>query len=102
MSPTDKRTEGADVVFLKDARRRFAGNESETLYRQWASGALSEDKLSAIWGSKFSSPAVVFRTAIFGRSLSAFSRNMGGRSEPESHTCCNGRSATSSGMGSGR
>lgn len=93
---------GADVVFLKDARRRFAGDESEILYKQWASGALSEDKLSAIWGSKFCSPTVVFRSAIFGRSLSVFSRNMGERSEPESDTCCNGGSATSSGTGSGR
>ena len=93
---------GADVVFLKDSRRRFVGNELETLYKQWASGALSDDKLSAAWGSRFSSPTVVFRTAIFGRSLAVFSRNMRERLEPESDTCCNGRSATSSGMSSGR
>jgi hypothetical protein len=92
---------GADVVFLKDSRRRFLGNESETLYRQWASGTLSDDKLSAVWGSRFSAPTVVFRTAIFGRSLSVFSRDMGERSEPESDICCNGGSATGSGMGSG-
>ena len=99
---SNERVPGADVVFLKDSRRRFVGNESETLYRQWASGALSDDKLSAIWGSRVSSPTVVFRTAIFGRSLSVFSRNMGERSEPESDTYCNGSSATSSGMSSGR
>ena len=93
---------GADVVFLKDSRRRFLGNESETLYRQWASGTLSDDKLSAVWGSRFSAPTVVFRTAIFGRSLSVFSRNMGERSEPESDTCCDEGSATGSGMSSGR
>ena len=99
---TNKPVPGADVLFLKDSRRRFVGNESESLYKQWASGALSDDKLSATWGSTFSSPTVVFRTAIFGRSLAVFSRNMRERSEPESDTSCNGRSATSSGMSSGR
>jgi hypothetical protein len=93
---------GADVVFLKDSRRRFLGNESETLYRQWASGALSDDKLSAIWGSRFPAPSVVFRTAIFGRSLSVFSRNRGAGLEPESDTRCNRGSATGSGISSGR
>ena len=92
---------GADVVFLKDSRRRFAGNESESLYRQWASGALSNDKVSALLSTKFSSPTVVFRTAVFGRSLSVFSKNLPEKLERESDSYCNGRSATSSGMSSG-
>jgi hypothetical protein len=98
----NERVPGADVVFLKDSRRRFTGNETESLYKQWASGALSNDKLSTIWSSRFSSPTVVFRTAVFGRSLSVFSKNMPEGLEPESETYCNGRSATSSGMGSER
>jgi hypothetical protein len=93
---------GADVVFLKDSRRRFLGNEAETLYTQWASGALSDDKLFAIWGGRFPAPTVVFRTAIFGRSLSVFSRNRDERLEPESDARCNKSSASGSGVGSGR
>jgi hypothetical protein len=98
----NERVPSADVVFLKDSRRRFPGNESEALYRQWASGALSDDELPAIWGRRFSPPTVVFRTAIFGRSLAVFSRNVDERLEPESDTCFNGGSATGSGMSSGR
>jgi hypothetical protein len=63
----NERVPGADVVFLKDSRRRFTGKESETLYQQWASGGLSNDQLFAIWGSRFPPPAVVFRTAVIGR-----------------------------------
>jgi hypothetical protein len=99
---TNEPVPGADVVFLKHSRRRFVGDESETLYKQWASGALSGDKLSATWSSRFSIPTVIFRTAIFGRSLAVFSRNMRERPEQESDPSCNGRSATSSGMSSGR
>jgi hypothetical protein len=97
----NERVPGVDVVFLKNSRPRFAGNESETLYKQWSSSALSNDQLSAIWGSRFSSPTVVFQTAVFGHSLSVFSRNILLRLEPELGTLCNERSATSSGMSSG-
>ena len=97
----NERVPGADVVFLKNSRRRFVGNESETLYQAMGFRALSNDQLFAIWGSRFSLPTVVFRTAVFGRSLSVFSKNLPERLEPESGTCCNGRSATSSGMSSG-
>jgi hypothetical protein len=97
----NERVPGVDVVFLKNSRPRFARNESETLYKQWVSGALSNDQLFAIWGSRFSPPNVVFRTAVFGHSLSVFSKNILRRLEPESGTLCNERSANSSGMSSG-
>jgi len=92
-----ERVPGADVVLLKKLRRRFVGNETESLYKQWASGTLSDDNLSAHWKSRFSPSTVVFRTAVFGRSLSVFSKKMAERMEPVSESC----PPTSSGMSSG-
>ncbi len=73
----DERVLGADVLFLKDSRRRFAGSETETLYKEWTSASLSENQRPGFWRNTFDSSRVTFRTAIHGRSLSVFSGNMG-------------------------
>ena len=52
----NERVPGADVVYLKNSRRRFVGNETETLYKQWASGEVRDDQLTAVWRSKLSLP----------------------------------------------
>ncbi len=82
----NERVPGADVVYLKDSRRRFAGTETESLYRKWASDALTSDQLHEIWRTRFASAQVVFRTAIHGRSLSVFSGNPSERLEPQTES----------------
>ena len=92
---------GADVVYLKNSRCRFVGNETETLYKQWASGEVRNDQLSAVWRNKFSLPIVEFRTAIYGRSLSVFLGNAPEELDPESENFCNGCSTIRSAIRSG-
>ena len=67
-----------------------SGNESESLYKQWASGAVSNDKVSAICAASSLLPTVEFRTAIYGRSLSVFSGNAPEELDPESESARNG------------
>jgi hypothetical protein len=69
----NQRVLAADVLFLKAAQRRLAGKAFETLFEEWACGAISEGQLPAVLKQRFSPPAAIFRTAIFGKSLSAFS-----------------------------
>jgi hypothetical protein len=97
----NERVPGADVVYLKNSRRRFVGNETETLYKQWASGEVRNDQLTAVWRSKFSLPTVEFRTAIYGRSLSVFSGNAPEELDPESESARNGSSTIRSAIRSG-
>ncbi len=77
----DERVPGADVLYLKDSRRRFTGSETESLYKEWASAQLSGSPLSEFWRNPLDSSRVTFRTVVHGRSLSAFTADMGGQPE---------------------
>jgi hypothetical protein len=86
----DEPVPGADVVYLKNSRRRFSGGEVESLYQQWASDALPSDKLIESWRGTFSRRAE-FQTAVHGRSLSVFSGNIGRDLVPQAGNFCRGR-----------
>jgi hypothetical protein len=76
-----ERVASADVVFLKEARARYADHQFDELYEKWRHGAIADAEVTRKSQQVAVARKGVFRTMVCGSSLSVFSDPRGNGAE---------------------